>query len=80
MEIKKEMDGCFLKLMSIHGKTNVIQHAEMHTRGTATVKQAEDVWQEPAGTAIMHSSSTILLQDTHLQSSSSASYAGAIQL
>lgn len=73
MEIKKAMDGCFLKLMSIHGKTNVIQHAQMHTRGTVAVKQAEDVQQEPAGTAIMHSSSTILLFNTHPQSSNSAS-------
>lgn len=28
MEIKKATDGCFLKLMSIRGKTNVIQRAE----------------------------------------------------
>lgn len=72
MEIKKN-DCCFLKLMSIHGKTNVIQHAEMHTRGAAAVKQAEDVRPEPAGAAVTHSSSTILLFNTHPQNSNSAS-------
>lgn len=33
MEIKKATDGCFLKLMSMHGKTNVIQDAGLHRRG-----------------------------------------------
>lgn len=70
MEIKKAMAGCFLKLMSIRGKTNVIQHTEMHMRGAAAVKQAEDVQQEPTGTAIiMHSSSTRLHFNAHTQSS-----------
>lgn len=73
MEIKKAMDGCFLKLMSIRGKTNVIRRAETHTRGGVAVKQAGDVRQEPAGTAITRSSSTILLFNTHQQSSTSAS-------
>lgn len=73
MEIKKPMDGCFLKLMSIHGKTIVIQHTEMHMSGAVANKQAEDVRQEPAGTAIMHSYSTILLFNTHPQSSNWAS-------
>lgn len=73
MEIKKVMDGCFLKLMSIYGKTNVIQRAAMHTRGAVAIKQAEDVQQEPVGTAIMHSSSTILLFNTHPQNSNSVS-------
>lgn len=33
MEIKKATDGCFLKLMSMHGKTNVIQDAGRRRRG-----------------------------------------------
>lgn len=73
MEIKKAVDGCFLKLMSIHGKTNVIQRAETHTGGAVAVKQVGDVRQGPAGTAITRSSSTILLFNTHQQSSNSAS-------
>lgn len=33
MEIKKATDGCFLKLMSMHGKTNVIQDAGLQRQG-----------------------------------------------